>query len=140
MEEIKNKMRRVAINNYKRKSESSMYYKGSEAEKEAIVFFKDLLGKIENDNGNVYFTEKRPFSHIPFWNVIDPTKKKEEINLLEDIINELIPMSNISCFANDTFYVTFPTDKTFDERINILEQQASKIMAELAQLKKLKME
>jgi hypothetical protein len=140
MEEIKNKMRRAAINNYKRKSESLIYYKGSEAEKDAIVFFKDHLEKIENDNGNVYFTERTPFSHIPFWNEIDPTEKKEEINLLEDIINELIPMSSITCFVDNTFYVAIPTDKTIDEKINILEQQVSKITAELAQWKRLKME
>jgi hypothetical protein len=126
-------MRRVAINNYK---QSSLVY--SNCPEDVITFFKDHLEKIEDDNGNFYFTFSTPLKCIPHWKDIDPSNRDAEIALLGDIVKELIPMAELSVGSPNKFHVCIPTDVWIDEMIGKLTIEIFDKKAELKKWKKLK--
>ena len=133
MEEIKNKMRRAAINNYENPRE--VYAKDSIAERDAIVYFKKHLSKIENGHGDWYFTYDEKIGKIPHWAKVE--EEDEEIGLLQAIIDDLIPLAKLIRPNEAFFHVRIPSDSRIRRKIHCLEYE---IEEKTQLLKRLKME
>jgi hypothetical protein len=123
MEEIKNKMRRAAINNYKRKSE----------EKTVNIeeFLKNALNELESEDGNGYFMTKT----YQFDNVgIDKTL----ITSMKSILSNICPGAIIinSWSVGNAFSICVPTDEKVDEMIKKYENDPE----QLSEWKKIKLE
>lgn len=133
MEEIKNTMRRAAIDNYE--NPRKVYAKNSNGERDAIVYFKKYLSKIDNANSDWYFTYDKMVSKIPHWAKVED--EDEEIESLQAIIKDLIPLAKLVRPNKIFFHVRIPSDNRIRRKIHCLEYE---IEEKTQLLKRLKME